>query len=90
MVKKVTLSLLALLFLLRIVWYVVPNICHSPRFIYIYIYIITSLSIYLSLQCVYIYIYICIQSYLSAGEDLLCETLTIEDAMVKAAELNIN
>ena len=32
MVKKVTLSLLALLFLLRIVWYVVPYICHSPRF----------------------------------------------------------
>ena len=32
MVKKVTLSLLALLFLLYIVWYVVPVICHSPRF----------------------------------------------------------
>ena len=32
MVKKVTLSLLALLFLLCIIWYVVPSISHSPRF----------------------------------------------------------
>ena len=36
MVKKVALSLLALLFLLCIIWYVVPSISHSPRFYYYY------------------------------------------------------
>ena len=84
MVKKVALSLLALLFLLRIIWYVVPNICHSPRFniyIYIYDYMYTYIYLYIcmSVVCIYIYIYIYIYTHMRmkcTAEDL--PELTIE------------